>query len=204
MKRAMVDGDVPGLTPLRHEDTTWPELGKLPEYKRLRDIVSTLARRYLVRAGVHQARAANLTHSLFNWAAVHRIGEFHGPHTHVGEYVVAVFYARNQAGGGRFRLGDPRGQNPPFGRHDFITPRSGELVIFPSWLSHMATVTHETFQGDQQDNITDGMDKLRVIFAFNFGPVYGPLPCHLWFSDPTGDMKFHRQSKIDLEELGLV
>jgi len=46
-------------------------------------------------------------------------------------------------------------------------------------------------------------EPLRVVFSFNIGPVTGPLPCHHWWSDPTGDMRFQRQSKIDPELLGL-
>merc|ERR1712146_722015 len=96
---------------------------------------------YLVRSGVVPSVAASLNYSIFNWCAVHGPGEFHGPHTHVGEYHVGVFYAQAGDDAGKLRFGDPRGQNPPFGRTFFHTPRSGDLVFFPSWLSHMATVT---------------------------------------------------------------
>merc|ERR1712187_570005 len=149
----------------------------LPEYHRLRKIVEKLSRRYLTRSGMTAATAAALHYSLFNWAAVHGPGEFHGPHTHVGEYHVGVFYAQAGESAGKLRFGDPRGHSPPFGRSFFHTPRSGDLVFFPSWLSHMATVTSPASDLPKE---ADGEDPLRVVFSFNIGPVQGPLPCHLW------------------------
>eukprot|EP00913_Durusdinium_trenchii_P028694 g26910.t1 len=73
---------------------------------------------------------------------------------------------------GKLRFGDPRGHSPPFGRSFFHSPRSGDLVFFPSWLSHMATVT-----APQTDPDSNGTPPLRVVFSFNIGPVQGPMPC---------------------------
>merc|ERR1719382_1150247 len=103
-----------------------------------------MSRRYLVRSGMSMDAAKALKNSIFNWAAVHGPGEFHGPHTHVGEFHVGVFYAQVGSAAGKLRFGDPRGHSPPFGRSYFHTPRSGDLILFPSWLSHMATVTSPT------------------------------------------------------------
>merc|ERR1712217_315638 len=115
--------------------------------------------------------AAAINYSVFNWAAIH------GP--------------------GKLRFGDPRGHSPPFGRTFYHTPRSGDLILFPSWLSHMATVT-----APSSDILNKDKEPYRVVFSFNIGPISGPLPCHLWWSDPTGDMRFHLRSKVDLKELG--
>eukprot|EP00927_Polykrikos_kofoidii_P085453 TRINITY_DN9301_c0_g1_i4.p1 TRINITY_DN9301_c0_g1~~TRINITY_DN9301_c0_g1_i4.p1 ORF type:complete len:362 (-),score=41.85 TRINITY_DN9301_c0_g1_i4:72-1034(-) len=189
----LLDDEAGGNTPTDDLQTSWPEMSRLAEYQRLRKIVDTLSRRYLVRSGMSNKTASNLANSIFNWAAVHRSGEFHGPHTHVGEYHVGVFYARASNNSGKLRFGDPRGHSSPFGRSHLYSPRSGELVFFPSWLSHMAMNT-----------LTDDPDERRVIFSFNIGPVYGPVPCHNWWSDPTGQMQFMRQEEIDLEEMGLL
>lgn len=188
-------------TPPPDANSSWPQMQDLPEYNRLRNIIEVLSRRYLVRSGMPEADAKKLDYSIFNWAAVHGPGEFHGPHTHVGEYHVGVFYA--QAGGraGKLRLGDPRGQNSPFGKQFMHTPRSGDLVMFPSWLSHMATVSAP---GVSKERVAEGKDEpYRVVFSFNIGPIQGPLPCHLWFSDPTSQMGFSRKSPINPAELGL-
>merc|ERR1740116_657147 len=132
-----------------------------------------MSRRYLIRSGLAKDKAKELKTSIFNWAAVHGPGEFHGPHTHVGEYHVAVFYAQAGSAAGKLRFGDPRGHSPPFGRSFLHTPRSGDLVLFPSWLSHMATVTAPAAGMKADDG---SKDPLRVIFSFNIGPVTGPLP----------------------------
>jgi len=198
MKKALENFDAP--TPHPDANSSWPSMQELPEYQLLRKIMDRFSRRYLVRSGMDKKVAFGLNYSIFNWAAVHGPGEFHGPHTHVGEYHVAVFYAQAGRASGKLRLGDPRGHSPPFGQHYFHTVRSGDLVIFPSWLSHMATVT-----GASSDIIPEGAGKepYRVTFAFNIGPVSGPLPCHLWWSDPTRNMAFHRRSRVDFEDLGM-
>merc|ERR1712232_1027341 len=149
-----------GRPPTPHPDanSSWPEMDALPEYRRLRKIVEQLSRRYLVRSGIVPSVAESLNYSIFNWAAVHGPGEFHGPHTHVGEYHVGVFYAQAGPSAGKLRFGDPRGHSPPFGRSYFHTPRSGDLILFPSWLSHMATVTSAST--DLQENKVDD-DPLR-------------------------------------------
>jgi len=182
-------------------NSSWPKMCGLPEYNKLRNIVDRLSRRYLVRSGLAKETAASLNYSIFNWAAVHRPGEFHGPHTHVGEYHVGVFYAQAGSKAGKLRFGDPRGQSGPFGRTFFHTPRSGDLILFPSWLSHMATVTAP--ESDVKGDEDQGTEPLRVVFSFNIGPVSGPLPCHIWFSDPTGNMHFQQKSPIDLQKLDL-
>jgi hypothetical protein len=185
-----------GNTPPPEANASWPEMNALPEFRKLRKYVEKLSRRYLMRSGMNKSVADNLKYSLFNWAAVHGPGEFHGPHTHVGEFHVGVFYAQAGPSAGKLRFGDPRGHSPPFGRTYFHTPRSGDLVLFPSWLSHMATVTSPA-----SDIINKGKEPYRVVFSFNIGPIQGPLPCHLWWSDPTGDMRFSRKSPLDVEAL---
>ena len=59
----------------------------------------------------------------------------------------------------------------------------------------MATVTAASSDTDVGRDLRD--EPYRVVFSFNIGPVTGPLPCHLWWSDPTGDMKFHRRPRLD-------
>jgi len=184
-------GDDTPNTPPPSAPSSWPEMDQLPEYKKLRKIVETVSPRYLTRSGMDPRRAANLSYSIFNWVAVNTAGEFHGPHMHTGEHHVAVFYAQAGPGAGKLIFGDPRGHSPPFGKEWVITPKAGDLIVFPAWLKHTATVTGV--------NDLEGMDKHRVIFAFNIGPRSGPYSCHQWWSDPTSDMRFHRRSKIDVE-----
>lgn len=194
-KSLAMDNDMPP-TPPPDANSSWPEMNSLPEYRKLRKIIEELSRSYLERSGMSHKMARGLNYSLFNWAAIHGPGEFHGPHTHVGEYHVGVFYAQAGPAAGKLRFGDPRGHSPPFGRTMFHTPQSGQLILFPSWLSHMATVT-----APASDILNKEKEPYRVVYSFNIGPVAGPLPCHLWWSDPTGDMQFKRRSKLDVETL---
>jgi len=188
------DGGPP--TPPPDAPSSWPEMNALPEYNKLRRLVEKLSRRYLMRSGMTEQMAYGLNYSLFNWCAVHAPGEFHGPHTHVGEYHVGVFYAKAGPTAGKFRLGDPRGHSPPYGKTHIHTPRSGDLVFFPSWLSHMATVSAPT-----SDILNKEKDEHRVVISFNIGPVSGPLPCHLWWSDPVSDMRITRRALLDAKDL---
>lgn len=197
-----VQGDGDMVTPGPEDNSSWPSMQALPEYRKLRDLVDKLSRRYLIRSGVSEEQVNRLEYSIFNWAAVHGPGEFHGPHTHVGEYHVGVFYAQVGPDAGKLRFGDPRGQNPPFGSHYLHTPKAGHLIFFPSWLSHMATVTSPLTSRELRGG--DHQEPHRVVFSFNIGPVEGPLPCHVWFSDPTGDMRSVRQARIDPKELGFL
>merc|ERR1719189_3462735 len=136
-------------------------MNALPEYQRLRRIVDRMSRRYLVRSGVPKEEAKALNVSIFNWVTVQGPGELHGPSTHVGEYHVGVFYAQVGSSAGKLRLSDPRGHSPPFGRSFSHTPRSGDLVFFPSWLSHMTTVTSPAASTGSD---ADAKDSRRVIF----------------------------------------
>lgn len=197
---ASLQSDAGPSQPAQGANTSWPEMNALPEYNKLRRIVEYFSRRYLERSGMTSQRSKDVEFSLFNWAAVHGPGEFHGPHTHVGEYLVGVFYAQVGPAAGKIRFGDPRGHSPPFGRTLFHTPKSGDLILFPSWLSHMATVTAPSSDilNKQQE------EPYRVVYSFNIGPREGPLPCSVWWSDPTGDMRFKRRAKLDVENLKAI
>lgn len=202
VRKALGGGGPSAPTPPPDANSSWPEMQALTAYRKLRLLVERLSRRYLIRSGLDPEKVMALNYSIFNWAAVHGAGEFHGPHTHVGEYHVGVFYA--QAGGraGKLRFGDPRGHSPPFGQSHFHTPRSGDLVFFPSWLSHMATVTAPTSDLPEMYNTQHQDEPYRVVFSFNIGPVLGSLPCHYWFSDSTGKMKFTRHDPINERMFG--
>ena len=93
--------------------------------------------------------------TLMSWFAVHRNLDYHGLHTHTGDLVVAVFYAKSSPESGSLILKDPRGWIPPFGHTREIKPVAGQLVLFPAWLPHSALPT----TGDDP----------RVMFAFNYG-----------------------------------
>lgn len=109
------------------------------------------------------------------WANVNRAGDANFPHSHAGAFWSAVYWvddggtSEEQALGGMFIANDPRGPMPSLyaphlryaisgclsaGLSDFVTPRSGHLMMFPSWLVHAV----QRYHGERP----------RISIAFNF------------------------------------
>ena len=100
--------------------------------------------------GAHEAELPEI--SLFGWANLFTRGVYFNPHTHADAAWSGVYYVdAGESGGdagGELMLGDPRTgagmvlgdsnrfDNPSSVR---IAPRTGELLIFPSWLLHWVT-----------------------------------------------------------------
>lgn len=91
------------------------------------------------------------------WANINGPGHSNRPHHHPAAFWSGVYWVDDGSDddgagvGGEFEMQDPRGILPAFyaprlryavpggltaGREDFFTPRSGVLVMFPSWLVH--------------------------------------------------------------------
>jgi uncharacterized protein (TIGR02466 family) len=100
--------------------------------------------------GAHDTAIAEI--SLFGWANLFTRGVYFNPHTHADAAWSGVYYVdAGESGGdagGVLMLGDPRaGAGMVLGdsnRFDSasaveIPPRTGELLIFPSWLVHWVT-----------------------------------------------------------------
>ena len=152
-----------------HVNVTWPELEALPEYQTLRRYIEKFGRRYLSRL-LYASEDEGF--NIFSWAAVHSFSDFHGPHTHTGELLVGVFYARVNEHSGRLRLFDPRGQIVPFGKKYDFSCTTGQMILFPSWLQHAALATRDT--------------DYRVVFAFNIGVAgHGDYKSMHWGRDPV-------------------
>jgi uncharacterized protein (TIGR02466 family) len=125
-----------------------------PEGKMVLEIAQTLARNLTAD---RQGRAADLRWRLNAWANINRHGQGNEFHTHPGAYWSATYYVRdggageNPELGGEFEIQDPRGVGPAMlapmlafrtaggqsvGASEIIVPKAGNLVVFPSWLSH--------------------------------------------------------------------
>ncbi len=140
--------------------------------KRLLDAARELATRMTSdRAG----RPVRLAWRCNAWANVNRRGHGNEFHTHPGAYWSGTYYvddggiAEDHALGGEFEIQDPRGVAPAMyaphlgfampggqsaGASELIFPKSGQLILFPSWLQHAV----RPYQGD----------RLRISVAFNF------------------------------------
>lgn len=111
------------------------------------------------------------------WANVNRSGHANAPHSHPGAYWSGVYWVDDggagddPALGGELEFFDPRGAMPAMLAPDLkmriadclsaglsfpMTPRSGTLVLFPSWLTHAV----RRFTGDRP----------RISVAINLTP----------------------------------
>lgn len=149
--------------------TGWAELGAVPGFAKLCSGVRAVVRQAAEQTGMQVGLGG--AEELYAWASLHRRGSRHGAHTHGDSAWSAVYYTHVPAGAGRLRFHDPRagihGDRPPEAPflHGYeITPRAGDLVVFPSWLRH------EVLQsgGAAGENSSEHEDEDgRVSVAFN-------------------------------------
>ena len=146
-----------------------------PEGGTVLEITRNLARGLTADRG---GQKPELRWRLNAWANVNRLGQGNEFHTHPGAYWSATYYVRdggageNPELGGEFEIQDPRGVAPAMlapmlafrtaggqsvGASEVIVPRAGNLVMFPSWLSHGVRPYH-------------GQD-VRISIAVNLTPA---------------------------------
>jgi uncharacterized protein (TIGR02466 family) len=140
--------------------------------RRLLDAARELATRMTSDRTGRPVRIAWKTNA---WANVNRKGHGNEFHTHPGAYWSGTYYVDD--GGiaddhdldGAFEMQDPRGVAPAMyaphlgfavpggqsaGASELIFPKSGQLVLFPSWLQHAVRPYHG--------------ERTRISIAFNF------------------------------------
>lgn len=109
------------------------------------------------------------------WANVNRKDHGNEFHTHPGCYWSGTYYVEDggigddPVLGGEFEIQDPRGVAPAMyapllgfavpggqsaGASELISPKSGQMILFPSWLAHAV----RPYRGDRE----------RISIAFNF------------------------------------
>jgi uncharacterized protein (TIGR02466 family) len=147
------------------------EWGAAPA-RRLLDAARDLATRLTAdRAG----RAVRIAWKSNAWANVNRRGHGNEFHTHPGAFWSGTYYvddggiAEDHELGGEFEIQDPRGVAPAMyapqlafavqggqsaGASELIFPKSGQFVLFPSWLQHAV----RPYRGE----------RTRISIAFNF------------------------------------
>src|SRR5262245_4277569 len=144
-----------------------------PPAKRLLDGARELATRLTSDRAGKGVRIAWTTNA---WANINRRNHGNEFHTHPGAYWSGTYYVDDggigddHALGGEFEMQDPRGVAPAMyaprlgfavpggqsaGASELIHPKSGQMVLFPSWLLHAVRPYH----GDRE----------RISVAFNFG-----------------------------------
>ena len=129
-----------------------------------------------------QGRPAQVSWQVNCWANVNRAGQGNEFHTHPGCFWSGTYYVDDGGDqgaapadpdsdpGGEFEVQDPRGVAPAMyaprltfagrggvaaGAAEMIAPRSGMMILFPSWLQHAV----RPYRGDAH----------RISIAFNLG-----------------------------------
>jgi uncharacterized protein (TIGR02466 family) len=140
--------------------------------RRLLDAARELATRLTSdRAG----KALEIAWQTNAWANINRKGHGNEFHTHPGAYWSGVYYVDDggigddPALGGELEIQDPRGVAPAMyapllafavpggqsvGASELVAPKSGQFVLFPSWLQHAVRPYLGTWE--------------RISIAFNF------------------------------------
>lgn len=110
-----------------------------------------------------EGRPVTVDWSYNAWANINRSGHGNESHTHPGAYWSGVYYVddggvgSDPSLGGEFEAHDPRGVAPAMyapqlafampqgqsaGASEIVRPKSGMMVLFPSWLSHAVRPYH--------------------------------------------------------------
>jgi uncharacterized protein (TIGR02466 family) len=106
---------------------------------------------------------AKVNWNIVAWANINRAGDSNKPHGHPAAYWSGVYWVddggadEDPAVGGLFEIADPRGIVPAMvaphlhfalndclgdGRGQAVTPKTGTMILFPSWLIHSVTPYH--------------------------------------------------------------
>jgi hypothetical protein len=116
-------------------DYTWPELyEKMPKLLFRLNQVSKL---YMRRTGYDNIPKKP---RIFVWAEVYNKGDSQAPWARTdGAYMMGRYFAQAKAGALKFNFEDPRGINPPYGKTYSHGAFEGNLIVFPTWVSHFIT-----------------------------------------------------------------
>ena len=146
----------------------------LPEHEELMLHVHAACSRYVKEWGLSSTTLSDgFGSELYDpfragWFSVHGNGSAHSRHPHNDARLSVVYYAQTAPGDGRIIFEDPRGHVydekalesapfpiPPFaGNRHYLKPKTGDLIVFPSWLWHSV-------------ERVDARAAYRVSFAFN-------------------------------------
>ena len=156
--------------------------GDLPQYDRLMRHAANSAQLMLEQAGVLDVVIDDAR--IFCWSSVLAAdlpGAKHTPHTHGGgagsgqSAVSTVFFARTPPPGtfqgGELTFHDPRGSRWPFDNSMQVSPVTGTMVAFPSWLVHGVEGVFVSTSPTGQANTPDSSHE-RVTFNCNV-PLIG-------------------------------
>lgn len=160
-------------------DYKWPEFYDSPLYKTLVMRFEQVAKLYMKRTGT---RDIPKRLRIFPWVEVFLKGDAQRPWARTDSaYLMGRYFAQQEKGGLKFNFEDPRGINPPYGKTFSHAAFQGNLILFPTWLSHFIT--------------PNMLNQTSVCFAFLVYPPGGEAPLD-WEDDATGSLVVERPMQI--------
>lgn len=158
-------------------DYSWPELYDSNLFRTLKNRLTQVGKLYMKRTGT-----GNIPKRLivFPWVEVFEFGDSQRPWARTDSaFVMGRYFAKTQRGSLKFNFEDPRGINPPYGKTFSHAAFEGNLVMFPTWLSHFIT--------------PNMLNSTAVCIAFL---VYPPDMNLDWEEDDTGSLVVERELKF--------
>jgi len=119
----------------------WTFLLESTEFKQVAQVLQLAADVFLQVIGQPEDAIKNRSKEIGAWATVHHHCQAHLAHTHPDNMLSAVYYVRMPSVAGKLVLEDPRGPRPPFDNRMYIRPNEGDIILFPSWLTHYVSPT---------------------------------------------------------------
>jgi hypothetical protein len=167
-------------------DYTWPEFYDDPIYNKLVHRLTQVSKLYLKRTGY---RDLPRKFRVFTWVEVYNFGDAQRPWARTdGAYLMGRYFAQARRGALKFNFEDPRGINPPYGTTYSHTAFAGNLIVFPTWVSHFITPNMQ--------------NSTQVCFGFI---VYPPNGNSLDYEDDeTGSLEVSRILDIDRQGHGFT
>lgn len=157
---------------------SWPELYENRAFRKLKTRITELAKLYNKRAGYKESPSK---FRIFSWVEVYNKGDALRPGARTdGAYLMGRYFADAKSDSLKMNFEDPRGINPPYGKTFSHPVYQGNMVIFPTWVSHF---------------ITPNMgDHTAVCFVFL---VYPPGGNTLnWRHDSNADIRIERNLSV--------
>eukprot|EP00732_Lithocolla_globosa_P005329 Lithocolla_globosa_v1_NODE_5453_length_1237_cov_5.626058.p1 type:complete len:258 gc:universal NODE_5453_length_1237_cov_5.626058:971-198(-) len=121
----------------------WKKMMIQKEFKQLESFLQDSVDTFLKSIGLEN-EITERSREFHPWATVHERGSSHLGHTHRDCLISGVYYVKMPDFSGNILFDDPRGPLPPFDNKLTISPLLGDLVLFPSWLTHQVSPTHGT------------------------------------------------------------
>jgi len=120
---------------------TWPELYESKAFKRLRQRMAELTRLYNRRSGFPAgSHADGPRFRVFPWVEVFKKGDALRPGSRTdAAYAMGRYFPQVTKGSLKLNFEDPRGINPPYGKTFSHAAYDGNLVLYPTWVSHFIT-----------------------------------------------------------------